>query len=208
MARQELTDQIGRILKLGSDYLSWAQSERIGAALARDQVASGREATTGASMLEAQGRRFEARAKLTKIGYPLAMDLEEAGGDPTILRRFLHHIDHGDGPEAASRLWEDLSVQLQRSEPGRKNGPTGGMASVGDLATLGGLDKRQKERLRKRLDRRRARGEVKYIEVSPSDRTPNSPTYLYDQAEAMPIVDSIKLSGASVPRPPKKNFAQ
>ena len=109
-----LTDDIGRVLKLGGEYFSWATVEREFGEVAASQAAQGIKTNILEKMLEAQGRRFEARADLLKIIPPLAVQLEDAGIDTSVLRLLLLRIDAGDGPAAAEKGWEDLKVELQR----------------------------------------------------------------------------------------------
>ncbi len=109
-----LTDSINRVLKLGGKYFSWASVERQFGEVAASQAAQGIKTNILEKMLEAQGRRFEARADLLKIIPPLAVQLEDAGIDTSVLRLLLLRIDAGDGPAAAEKGWEDLKVELQR----------------------------------------------------------------------------------------------
>ncbi len=109
-----LTDTIGRVLKLGGKYFSWATVERQFAEVAASQAAQGLKTDIVQKMFEAQGHRFEARADLLKIIPPLAVQLEDAGIDTSVLRLLLLRIDAGGGPAAAEKGWEDLKVELQR----------------------------------------------------------------------------------------------
>ena len=112
-----LTDSISRVLKLGSKYFSWATVERQFGEIAASQAAQGLKTDIVQKMFEAQGHRFEAGADLLKIIPPLAVQLEDAGIDTSVLRllllRFAHRIDGGGGPGEAIKVWEDLKVELQ-----------------------------------------------------------------------------------------------
>ncbi len=114
MPKNGLTDSINRVLKLGGRYSSWASVEREFGEVAASQAAQGLKTDILQKMLEAQGRRFEARADLLKIIPPLAVQLEDAGIDTSVLRLLLLRLDAGGGPAAAEKGWEDLKVELQR----------------------------------------------------------------------------------------------
>ncbi len=118
MPKNGLTDTISRVLKLGGKYFSWAIVERQFGEVAASQAAQGIKTDIMQKVLEAQGRRFEASADLLKIIPPLAVQLEDAGIDTSVLRllllRFAHRIGGGGGPEEAVKGWEDLKVELQR----------------------------------------------------------------------------------------------
>ncbi len=109
-----LTDSISRVLKLGSKYSSWATVERQFGEIAASQAAQGLKTDIVQKMFEAQGHRFEAGADLLKIIPPLAVQLEDAGIDTSVLRLLLLRFDAGGGPAAAEKAWEDLKVELQR----------------------------------------------------------------------------------------------
>ncbi len=109
-----LTDSINRVLKLGGRYSSWASVEREFGEVAASQAAPGLKSDIVQKMFEAQGHRFEARADLLKIIPPLAVQLEDAGIDTSVLRLLLLRLDAGGGPAAAEKGWEDLEVELQR----------------------------------------------------------------------------------------------
>ncbi len=195
-----LTDSISQVLKLGGRYSSWASVEREFGEVAASQAAQGIKTNILEKMLEAQGRRFEARADLLKIIPPLAVQLEDAGIDTSVLRLLLLRIDAGGGPAAAEKGWEDLKVELQmmlltppQQSSGVEHRP---LYPPADLARMYGLTD-QVDAVRKRLGRwRKANLDGGWLEAT--DRKPKEPQFFY------PLIEPVrkileKMSGSTPP---------
>lgn len=157
-----LTDDIGRMLKLGGHYFTHYGIECQLGRIATAQAARGYSTDNVERMLEAQGQCNQARHDLLEIIPALVVRLQDAGHDVRDLLRFQHRIDGGGGPEAAGKGWEDLKVELQRvalRSPTKRRSPPRFPIMNADLARAVGQGtgyvSRQRERMGSELERER-----------------------------------------------------
>lgn len=119
-----------------------------------------------------------------------------------ILDESLHALPYGLGSKTDEQqvvsLGMALHIQGARLQDGlaalSAGGPKEVLAaatymSVGDLAKMYGLDQ---ERLRKRLERERAKNHDCYREIDSGERKPHDPKYLYCPEKVQHIIDAMK----------------
>ena len=102
--------------------------------------------------------------------------------------------------DSAAREFSRPRIDWRRTVPvhePKTDDDRGGLLSHPQLAERNNLTPKQAEALRGRLARWRLfhkNGE--YIEMRPSDRRPNDPTYLYKPEEVQPLIQAIKRKAA------------